>query len=601
MKTAKIHILSDEIINKIAAGEVIERPASVVKELIENALDARSSFIKVQIEEGGKKKITITDNGEGMSPEDLKLCFLRHTTSKLSSADDLFHLRTNGFRGEAVASIAAISKMTIISKTKDAPCAQKVEIQSGDLKKTEEISAPQGTSFVIEDLFFNTPVRRNFLSSESAESTRILDVIVRIAIAHPEIRFEYRNGSKEVFTGVEGDLRSRLAETIGTGIAKKLIPLDYFENNISITGFISPSEMQNGKKNRHFLYLKNRPIWNPAVIKAVQKAYEPYGKLISPTSVLFLDMPDMDFDVNVHPAKKEVRFVNDSAIYSTVHRAIRNKLQEESAACGAPIIHLNDCSYTSTVQEPEKKWPSFNNEISNDTLKRNFQAKPNPPKEALVQDLFSLPEFGKIIPLSQKSFEIPEKAPLYSTPSFLQLAETYIVCQDMEGLLLIDQSAAHARILYEQALKTLSSNNMINSQELLFPELIELSKVEKSLLVEILPDLKKLGFYLEPFGGDTYQIRGIPSGLSFSRAEKCIHEFLDSLQEDSPSSKVPLDATAKAWASTTAYRANEKLSGEEMASLVNQLLQTEEPLISPYGKPTLLRIPIEDIHKKFKR
>lgn len=171
----------------------------------------------------------------------------------------------------------------------------------------------------------------------------------------------------------------------------------------------------------------------------------------------------------------------------------------------------------------------------------------------------------------------------------------------MEGLLLIDQSAAHARILYEQAIKTLESDNMINSQELLFPELIELSKVEKSLLIEILPDLRKLGFYLEPFGGDTYQIRGIPSGLSFSRAEKCIHEFLDSLQEDSPSSKIPLDSTAKAWASTTAYRANEKLSGEEMSSLVNQLLQTKEPLISPYGKPTLLRIPIEDIHKKFKR
>jgi DNA mismatch repair protein MutL len=594
MKTPKIHILSDEIINKIAAGEVIERPASVVKELIENALDARSSFIKVQIEEGGKKKITITDNGEGMSPEDLKLCYLRHTTSKLSSADDLFHLRTNGFRGEAVASVAAISKMTITSKTTEATSAHKIQIQAGEIQKIEEVSAPQGTSFVIEDLFFNTPVRRNFLSSESAESTRILDAIVRIAIAHPEIRFEYRNESKETFTGVEGDLRSRLAETIGSGIAKKLIPVNYSENNISISGFISPPDVLNGKKNRHFLYLKNRPIWNPAVIKAVQKAYEPYGKLISPVSVLFLDMPDMDFDVNVHPAKKEVRFVNDSSIYSTVYRAIRNTLQEESSSCGAPVIHLSENSFSSTVQEPEKSWSST---VSQKPL---FQPK-STDKEVVTQDLFSLPEFGKIIPLSQKSFEIPDKTPLYSAPSFLQLADTYIVCQDMEGLLLIDQSAAHARILYEQAIKTLESDNVINSQELLFPELIELSKVEKSLLIEILPDLRKLGFYLEPFGGDTYQIRGIPSGLSFSRAEKCIHEFLDSLQEDSPSSKIPLDSTAKAWASTTAYRANEKLNNEEMSSLVNQLLQTKEPLVSPYGKPTLLRIPIEDIHKKFKR
>lgn len=601
MKTPKIHILSDEVINKIAAGEVIERPASVVKELIENALDAGSSFIKVQIEEGGKKKIAITDNGEGMSPDDLKLCYLRHTTSKLSTADDLFHLKTNGFRGEAVASVAAISKMTIISKTADAPSAHKMIIQAGENQSIEEISSPQGTTFIIEDLFFNTPVRRNFLSSESAESTRILDIITRMAIAHPEIRFEYKNGSKDIFTGVEGDLRSRIAETIGSGIAKKLVPLKYEENNISISGFISPPENFNGKKNRHFLYLKNRPIWNPAVIKAVQKAYEPYGKLISPVSILFLDMPDMEFDVNVHPAKKEVRFANDSSIYSTVYRAIRNTLQEETVSCGAPVIHLDE-KLPNIVQEPENSWSTTVSHSNNNFQKPISQTvSSTAPKEALVQDLFSLPEFGKIIPLSQKSFEIPEKTPLYSAPSFLQLAETYIVCQDMEGLLLIDQSAAHARILYEQALQSLKTDTIINSQELLFPELIELSKVEKSLLVDILPDLKKLGFYLEPFGGDTYQIRGIPSGLSFSRAEKCIHEFLDSLQAESTSSQIPLDSTAKAWASTTAYRANEKLNGEEMVSLVNQLLQTEEPLISPYGKPTLLRIPIEDIHKKFKR
>lgn len=593
MKSQKIHILSDEVINKIAAGEVIERPASVVKELIENALDAGSTLIKVQIEEGGKKRISIVDNGEGMSPEDLKLCFVRHTTSKLSSADDLFHLRTNGFRGEAVASIASISKMTIISKTAEATCGHKVRIQAGNAEELEEVSAPQGTAFIIEDLFFNTPVRRQFLSSEPSEASRILEVISRIAIAHPKIRFEYRSGNKEVFTGVEGDLRSRIAETVGTGIARKLLPLDYTENNISITGFISPPEPTSGKRFRHFLYLKNRPIWSPAAIKAVQKAYEPYGKQISPVSVLFLDMPDMDFDVNVHPAKKEVRFVNDSAIYAAIYRAIRNTLQEETIAGPAPTIRLSDWVSSEKVQEPEKSWRA--------DISKPIEPKTMPSPEALEQDLFSLPEFGKIIPLSQKSFEIPEKTPLYSAPSFLQLAQTYVVCQDREGLLLIDQSAAHSRILYEQALKTLNSDAVINSQELLFPELIELSKVEKSLLKEILPDLKKLGFYLEPFGGDTYQIRGIPSGLSFSRAEKCVRDFLDSLQSDSSSNSIPLDSTAKAWASTTAYRAGDKLSGEEMNSLVHQLLQTKEPLLSPYGKPTLLRIPIGDIDKKFKR
>ena len=311
MKSAEIHVLSDEIINKIAAGEVIERPASAVKELIENAIDAGATRIQVAIEEGGKKKIQVIDNGKGMNAADLDLCYLRHTTSKLFSADDLFHLHTNGFRGEAVASIAAVSKLTITSAT-DEGDSGRIKLEGGNVVGKQDIQASRGTTFLVEDLFYNTPVRRTFLSSDTAEGTRIFDVVLKTAIAHPEIRFDYKVGDKTVFTGIPGELRNRIAEAIGSKIAKVLLPVDYTEAGVHVWGYVSPTTETNGKRNHQFLFIRNRPIESKMVSKAVQQAYEPYGARCKPVSVLFLDMPDMEFDVNVHPAKREVRFANQN-------------------------------------------------------------------------------------------------------------------------------------------------------------------------------------------------------------------------------------------------------------------------------------------------
>ena len=598
MKMAEIHQLPDEIINKIAAGEVIERPASAVKELIENAIDAGATRIQVQIEQGGKKKILVSDNGKGMGQADLDICYLRHTTSKLHSADDLFHLHTNGFRGEAVASIAAISKMTITSATDDGESGR-IILKGGEVVEKQDIQASRGTTFLIEDLFFNTPVRRTFLGSDTSEGTRVLDVVIRAAVAHPEIRFDYKVGDKSVFIGVPGELKNRLAETIGSGVAKNLLPVDYTEAQIHVSGYISPVTETNGKRHHQFLFMRNRPFESKLIGKAVSQAYEPYGAQCKPVTVLFLDMPDMDFDVNVHPAKREIRFANQNLVFLVVTHAIRETFKAAMEA-SSPIIDLSD-----------EKYEPLPMPAPQDSFKL---AERKPPKYTVeddtVQDLFSQPELGKIISLepglpaaqtAAQAAAVPQQEQPWTPPTFFQIANTYIAGEDAEGLLIIDQHAAHSRILYEQALETLASGAALDSQELLFPELIEFSKLEQELFHSVEADLKHLGFYIEHFGGDTFQIRAIPSTLPLSRATKAVHDFLEGVNDGDRNDMVKIqDAIAKAWARTNAHQAGDKLKPEEMAMLVGQLMTMDDPLKSPYGTPTLMRLSLDELSKKFK-
>jgi len=601
MKSAEIHFLTDEIINKIAAGEVIERPASAVKELIENSIDAGATRIQVQIEQGGKKKIQVSDNGKGMGKADLDLCYLRHTTSKLAAAEDLFHLQTNGFRGEAVASIAAVSKMTITSATEEGEC-NRIVLSGGNVVEEETCAAGRGTTFLIEDLFFNTPVRRTFLGSETSECSKILDVIIKIAIAHPEIRFDYKVGDKSVFVGVPGELRSRLAETIGSGIAKKLLPVDYTESGVHVTGFVSPSTETNGKRYHQYLFMRNRPIECKTIAKAISQTYEPYGAQCKPVTVLFLDMPDAEFDVNVHPAKREVRFANQSLVFLVVTHAIREALKQEIEK-NSPFIDLSTANQDTEWKLPPP--PMAMNVCSPKPRPIVTADKPRTPERDEVQDLFSQPEAGKIISLEPDQGNVPpppkEQHP-WEQPTLFQIANTYIAGEDAEGLLVIDQHAAHMRVLYEQALESLQNGISMDSQELLFPELTDFSKAEKAIFPSVESQLKKLGFHIEAFGGDTYQIRAIPSNLPLSRATKAVHEFFEDCLADGETDMVKIqESIAKAWARTNAFQAGDRLKPEEMASLVGQLMTTETPLKSPYGNPTLMRITLDELAKKFRR
>lgn len=580
-----------------------------------------------------------------MGAADLDLCYLRHTTSKLTNADDLFHLHTNGFRGEAVASIAAVSKLTITSATQEGESGR-IIVKGGEVIEKEDIQASRGTTFLVEDLFYNTPVRRTFLGSETSECSRILDIVLKTAISHPEIRFDYKVGDRTVFTGVPGELRSRIAEAIGSKVAKGLLPVDYTEAGVHVTGYISPTTETNGKRNHQFLFMRNRPIENKMVSKAVSQAYEPYGAQCKPVTVLFLDMPDMEFDINVHPAKREVRFANGNLVFLVVTHAIRDTFTKDLEA-HSPIIDLSDefmggttpASQTTPAQpampetpaQPQNDLPWENpfqqakpyaaasqqpiQQQARPSFASKPYAQPAKPVNSLsdkkskydvsddVQDLFSLPEYGKIISLEpDHSKPAPPPETPWAPPSFFQIANTYIAGEDSNGLLIIDQHAAHTRVLFEQAMESLQNNIMQDSQELLFPELIDLSKQEKEIFRNVDEQLRKLGFFVEPFGGDTYQIRSIPSALPLSRAAKAVHDFLNDVDEnDTKNDMVKFqEAIAKSWAKTNAYQAGDKLKPEEITALVGQLMITQDPLKSPFGSPTLMRLTLEELSKKFR-
>jgi DNA mismatch repair protein MutL len=623
-----IQALSDTVINQIAAGEVIERPASVVKELVENALDAGATDIRIGIEGGGKSLIKIGDNGCGMGPEDLEMCPLRHTTSKLRSTDDLIRIGTNGFRGEAVASIASISKLRIDSRVEDSEVGNSLLLEGGKLLARETMARPVGTLFSVEELFFNTPVRRTFLGSEALETAKISDTVSRIALAHPDKRFELKQGARELFTGIPGTMRARLAEVLGAGMARQMLEFDHQEDSIRVRGFATGPEEMRGRRNLQFFYLGTRPIFNSVIAKAVQRAYEPYGKSGYPVVVLFVDMEGAEFDVNVHPAKREVRFSNENAVFLAVHHAIRNALMQQD---GAPVISLAEYAPVNPVEPPPpplvQPLPeplSMGNEISgapaaqtpvprysfiaqSQSLPPIKIASPEPPKWE-AQDIFSQPEYGKIVQLSPKLFhkplEIkPDLREQVSGVRFFQWSKTYVVCEDSKGLLLIDQNAASQRILYERALLALDEGKGFDSQELLFPEILEMTRPDSILLQEHLGKMARLGFHLEPFGGGSWQLRGIPVHLGVGRAESALREFLRQLHEGvlpGDEKGGPREVLAKGFALGSSLQSGVTLGNEEMSALLDQLVLTSDPYMSPFGRPALLRLPLEEIHRRFK-
>lgn len=618
MEKSRIHALAEDVINKIAAGEVVERPASAVKELVENALDAGASKIDVQIVNGGKTSILIRDNGCGMSAEDLNLCYLPHTTSKLTSADELFHLATNGFRGEAVASIAAISKLSITSREEDAAEAKRVILCGGNLERTETDASPRGTTFLVEDFFFNTPVRKTYLGSDTLEASRILDAISRLALANPKVRFTYKVNGRDVLScAPDSDLRSRIAEVLGAGTARSMIPVDYEEAGIRVSGFAVPPASLQGKRSKLYFYVQKRPIWNPVMSKAVARAYEPYGNSFAPTAVLFLEMDELAVDVNVHPNKREVRFANESDVFLAVHHALREAFQQGSDE--HPTIRIEDLAEVGAKPAPAENLPAPTFSIPKFSPKSETvlaQAPNEIPKNSvgerkpkyrandaddIVQDLFSLPENGNIIPLTPQNLRPPTRIDKTPPPQFLSLAKTYMVCEDNEGLLLVDQNAAHQRILYEQALEALAAETTMDSQELLFPEIVEFSAAESSIIPEIRETLDRLGFHLELFGKNAYQLRGTPRDLPFSRSVEALRELISAVVEGEDPKNPAREALARAWAKGNAIQAGDKLSSEEMAQLMAALIATQDPMTSPSGRPTLLRLPIAEIHKRFHR
>ncbi|MDR2593829.1 MAG: DNA mismatch repair endonuclease MutL [Fibromonadaceae bacterium] len=579
----QIQLLPDSVINQIAAGEVIERPASAVKELVENSLDARATKIKISVKKGGKDLIQISDNGSGIEPEDIDKSVIRHATSKLRDVDDLLKLCTNGFRGEALSSIASISKLTIESMAKgEGSNGIRAEFEGSVLKSKEEVALPFGTTITVKDLFFNAPVRAEFLKNDSVENSRILDCITRLAIANENVHFEYRADNRLLFSTAAGSLRSRLSDCLGASVARSLLEIDWEEQGIKVRGFVNaPEDLQSNKRNVPYIYLQKRPIYNALISKAINQAYSPYGDF-SPIAVIFLEMPQETFDVNVHPAKREVRFSRDNAVFLAVNHAVHNALQN---AISYPSI-----SITNTLREHAPAYVA-------DTVNTVPASEPQlvVDEKQIAKELF--PD-SRIIPVATSSREpdLVDKAPSNS-PDCLQIGKSYIICEHGNSMLIIDQHRAHKLILYERALAAFQNNESLDSQELLFPENVEISSYLLPILEAQKNELKKLGFNIEPFGTSTWRLRSIPAHLKISAAAPAVIVFLQNTYDSKESDMFKKNALS--FANSSAIPSGAELSVQEMKSIVSDLLFLQNPYETPRGEAVFMKMPLDDIRKKF--
>jgi DNA mismatch repair protein MutL len=599
--SATICVLDSDSINKIAAGEVIERPASVVKEMVENALDAQATDISVVLKDGGMQSIRISDNGKGIAKPDLALCFLRHATSKITSAHDLPSVQTAGFRGEALASIASVAKVTLETRSQHEASGWQVILENGEIVSELATARNTGTTFFVENLFVNQPVRRKFLSSPQTEANRCLDIITRLSLAHPQVRFSLRHGGTEMFLAPAGTQESRIADVLGTKFSSSLLPIDIDDGYCRIYGVISPPGYSKGRRNAQYFYLQQRPIWNAILTKALSTGYDSLAPGRFPAAVLFICVPVGEYDVNVHPTKREVRFAREDLLFQALARAVRQTLKQHSMP--APSLSVS----TNPKEPPVSSFvlPPLVTPVKQDTI----HDEPPTFEEDGTQDLFAhSPNIINLKPndyhvAAEKRHHIEEQKKPLQEPEvhYYQYANQYIVCEDSKALMLIHQGLAHQRILYEQALQAFGEASVtINSQQLLFPELIEFTPTEADIIRQNLQNLLVLGFHLEEFGGNSFQLRGIPTDSTGSKGEVVIRTFLHQLPIDSVDSvSIQTHTLAVAFAKGTAIQGNVALAPDRMEFIVHSLFACEEPFRSPEGLPTLLRIPGSELHKKF--
>ena len=576
----QIQLLPDSVVNQIAAGEVIERPASAVKELVENSLDAKATQIKISVQKGGKDLIQISDNGCGMEPEDIEKSVLRHATSKLRDASDLFKLSTNGFRGEALSSIASISKLTIETALRSSVTGVRAEFEGGVLKSKEEAAIPFGTTIIVEDLFFNAPVRAEFLKNDSVENSRILDCVTRLAMANEDVRFEYRADNRMLFCTAEGNLQARISDCLGASAARSLKEVEWEEFGIRVFGFISsPESLQAGKRNSHYIFLQKRPIYNALITKAINQAYSPYGDY-SPIAVIFLEMPLETFDVNVHPAKREVRFSKDNSVFLAGNHAVHNALQNAISYPSISITNVlreNPPAYTANKQTCEQPQPNNSENPANSENSGSDNSNELFPDERIIS--------------------LPQASTTAYALECLQIGKSFIVCEQGQSMLIIDQHRAHKLILYERALQALQKGENLNSQELLFPETVEIPAYLSPILEEQKDGLKRLGFHLEPFGTNTWRLRGIPSHLKINAARDAIRIFLEDANESKESNIFKKNALS--FANSSAITSGTELSALEMKTLISDLLSLPSPYETPKGEAIFMKMPLEDIKRKF--
>lgn len=616
-----IKLLPDHVANQIAAGEVVQRPASVVKELLENAIDAHASEIKLIVKEAGKTLIQVIDNGIGMSETDARLSFERHATSKISSAEDLFNLNTKGFRGEALASIAAIAHVELQTKKEAAELGTRIKIEGSKIISQDVVSTPTGTSLAVKNLFYNIPARRNFLKSNNVELRHIIDEFQRVALAHHNISFVFYHNGNELFNLPISNNRQRIVSVFGGKTNEKLVPVEEETDIVKIQGFVGKPEFAKKSRNEQFFFVNNRFIKSPYLHHAVNAAFEGLLKeKMQPSYFIYLEVNPETIDINIHPTKTEIKFDDEHSLYAILRATVKHSLGQFNIA---PVLDFDRDSNLDTPYEYKNKQASipkiqvdasFNPFAEEKQIKTpssyskpmySYKKESTEGWESLYVGLESKSNSN---PFSGENIEFESEevtSSLFNSNDepketlTYQLHRKYIVSSIKSGIVIIDQHRAHQRVLYEQLLKNITVSEAV-SQQLLFPVTFTFSTSEIALLKEVKESLENIGFMFGDISDDSIELSGIPSNISESELQIIIEQMLNDFQGEIPNTGFSqTDVLVKSLAKSMAIRTGKKLEIEEQKALVNNLFACKEPMVSPFQKTIFITLSVDDLDKKF--
>lgn len=601
---SKIRVLADHVANQIAAGEVVERPASVAKELVENSIDAGATRITIEIEAGGRRLLKVSDDGEGMVRDDAILAFERHATSKIRAADDLIAIGTLGFRGEALASIASVAKVELITSTEDAAAGTRVAIEDGRMRDVKDAAHPRGTTIAMRDLFFNVPARRKFLKSEATETFHLTNLVTHYALAHPEIAFTLVNNGRDVIRAVAAkDLRERAYQIFGADFLENLLAVEGGDPQVArVTGFVSAPRDRRTTRDAQYFFVNRRYVRDRMIGRSLTEGYRsilPQG--FYPAALLFVETPLEEVDVNVHPAKTEVRFRRTAAVADAVREAIRDALARNDYE---PQI-------TQIPQTPMPQIQAASAAVSFPPPQPRMEFVPLPTGEEIARDIEEMIRVTSAkSPAPLPPVNNAEKLVSQVTPETLsnnirplgQLEESFIIATDDEGLLLIDQHVAHERVLFDKY-RALEAERRTESQQLLVPETFDLTPAQAAVFDQFAPEFEVYGFELMRLSGRTVAIRAVPADLPPGQARNMLSELLETVDAEKKvnAPETMRDEIAASLACHAAIKVNMPLTPEKMRWLIDRLLQTSSPTTCPHGRPIILRLKMHDIKKGFHR
>ena len=657
----KIQVLDQVTIDKIAAGEVVERPASVVKELVENAIDAKATAVEVEIQDGGISLIRIADNGGGMEQEDVRNAFLRHSTSKIRKVDNLAHISSLGFRGEALSSIAAVSQVEMITKTEESVCGTAYQISGGKEVSLEATGARDGTTFLVRQLFYNVPARRKFLKTPMTEASHVSDLMTRLALSRPDISFQFiNNGQERMHTSGNGKLKDVIYHVYGREITANLIEVSRENGEIRITGFIGNPTVTRGNRNFETFFVNGRYIKSGILSKAVEDAYKDFTMQHKyPFIVLHLEILGEEIDVNVHPTKMELRFGHQQEVYQFLYETVSGALhgrdliprveapeapkppeipkasdttgtpktanlsvQSGAVTPGAPEV---SAGVENAVTTPEKRdlnyfmermrdrVTSYHNQFASAEVKERGEIHKPSFNQDRIREAVSYrtrtEQQEKLTAEQQKSEQLTlfdekllDEASVPDYKIIGQVFDTYWIVQFHDSMYIIDQHAAHERVLYERTLKGMKTRDY-TSQYISPPIILDLSMQEAELFRRYLDRFTKIGFEIEPFGGDSFAVRAVPDNLFSVAKKELLLEMIDSLSDEISTNMTPeiLDEKIASMSCKAAVKGNSRLSRKEVEELLLELLKLDNPYHCPHGRPTIIAMTKRELEKKFKR